>query len=78
MNYESNHSSLSLCTIVSTPFFSAYMNHMYKVYSTELSGFLVSSFISIYFLNTLFTEINLPWLIYESIKALEIKTLNLL
>ena len=29
---------------------------------------------SLYSLNTLFTETNSPWLIYESIKNLEIKT----
>ena len=34
-------------------------------------------FISLCYLNTLFTESNLSWLIHKSIKALEIKTLNL-
>ena len=41
-------------------------NHIYLVYSTEFSGFLFSSFISLYFLNT-------SLLIYESIKDSEIK-----
>ena len=41
-------------------------NHIYVVYSTEFSGFLFSSFISLYFLNT-------SLLIYESIKDSEIK-----
>ena len=54
--------------------FSAYVNHFYIVYSAEASGFFISSFISLYSLNTLFTETNSPWLIYESIKALEIRT----
>ena len=35
---------------------------------------MISSFISSYSLNTLFTETNSSWLIYESIKTLEIKT----
>ena len=33
----------------------------------------MSSFISLYSLNTLFIEINLSWLIYQSIKVLEIR-----
>ena len=36
--------------------------------------FFISFFISLYYLNT-FTEANFSWLIYESIIALEIKTL---
>ena len=40
-------------------------------------GFLVPSFISLFFLNTLFAQANLSWLIYEPIKALGIKTLIL-
>ena len=46
----------------------------YIVYFTAFSGFLISFFISLYFLNTLFTEINSSWLIYEFIKALQIRT----
>ena len=54
--------------------FFAYINHTYIVYFAEVSGFFISAFISIYSLNTLFTEINSSCLIYESIKALEIRT----
>ena len=43
------------------------------IYSTLFSGFFIFSFISLYSLTTLFTEINSSWLIYKSIKALEIK-----
>ena len=56
--------------------FSAYINHIFIVYSTEVSGFFISSFISLNSLNTIVTKINLWCLIYESIKALEIKTSN--
>ena len=42
----------------------------YIIYFTEI---FISSFISSYSLNTLFTETNSSWLKYESIKALEIK-----
>ena len=47
----------------------------YTMYTTAFSGFLISSFISLYSLNRLFTEINFSCLIYELIKASEIKTL---
>ena len=43
------------------------------IYYPEVSGFFISSFISLYSLNTLFTKTNLSWLIYESIKVLEIR-----
>ena len=43
----------------------------YIIYFTE---FFISSFILLYYLNTLFTERNSSWLIYESIKKLEVKT----
>ena len=43
----------------------------YIIYSTEGS---ISPFISLYSLNTLFTETNLSWRIYGSIKYLEIRT----
>ena len=39
---------------------------------------LISSFISSYSFSTLFNKTNLSWLIYESIKGLEIKTSILL
>ena len=44
------------------------------MYSIEVSGFFISSFISLYSLNRLFIETNSSWLIYESINALEIRT----
>ena len=44
------------------------------VYSAEISGFFISSYIWLYFLNALFTETNSSWLIHESIKVLEIRT----
>ena len=48
------------------------MNLIYIVSYTEF--FFIPSFISLYYLNTLFTEKNLSWLIYVSIKELEIRT----
>ena len=50
--------------------FISIFHYIYKY----VSGFFISFFISLYYLNT-FTEANFSWLIYESIKALEIKTL---
>ena len=55
--------------------FSAYINHIYIVYCTEVSGFFIFSFISLYFLNTLFNETNLSGLIHDLMKALKIRTL---
>ena len=55
--------------------FSTYINSIYIVHSTALSGFLIYSFISLYSLNTFFTETNLSWLIYELAKVLEIRML---
>ena len=46
----------------------------YIVYSTEVLGFFISSFISCYSLYKLFTEINSSRLTYEQIKTLEIRT----
>ena len=40
----------------------------------QVSEVFISSFISLYSLDTLFIEKNLPCLIYELIKALEIRT----
>ena len=51
-----------------------YFHCFYITYSTEFSGFFFSSFISLYSLNTLLTETNPSWLIYELIKALTIRT----
>ena len=42
------------------------------VYSIEVSGIFISFFISLYSIDTLFSERNSSWLGYESIKALEI------
>ena len=53
--------------------FPAYIYHIYIVYSRDVSGSFF--FISLFFLNTLFIETNSSWLIYESIKAVEIETL---
>ena len=55
--------------------FSAFINHIYAVYCTEVSGFFIFTFMSLYSLNALLTETNLSWLIYESIKSLENKSL---
>ena len=41
------------------------------VYSTDFSEFFISSFVSLYSLNTFFIETKSSWVIYESIKALE-------
>ena len=77
--FSFNHNIPSLSTITSIPYlsnvFSAYINHVYIIYSIEVSGFFISSFISLYSLNRLFTERNSSWLIYESIKALNLRTL---
>ena len=43
------------------------------MYSTEFSIFFISSIISLCSLNRLFTETNSSGLVYESIKALEIR-----
>ena len=64
--FSFNHKIRSLSTIVSTScsiYLSAYINHIYKDYSREVSRFFVSFFISLYSLNTLFTETNLLWLV---------------
>ena len=53
--------------------FSTYTKHIYLMYSKEVLGFFIYFFILLYSLNTLFTEKDLPWLLYESIKVLEIK-----
>ena len=47
---------------------------LYITYSTEVSGFFISSLISLCSLNTLFTKANSSWLICESIRALDIRT----
>ena len=60
--------------VISFIHFSVYINHIFIVYSTELLGILISSFVSLYSLNILFTEKKSLWLINEFIKALEIKT----
>ena len=44
------------------------------LYSLFHREFLISFFISLYSLKRLFAETNSYWLIYESIKALEIRT----
>ena len=49
-------------------------HRFYTVCSTTFSGFLIFSFISLYYRSTLFSETNSEWVIYESIGALEIKT----
>ena len=41
----------------------------------KFQDFFISSFISLYLLNTLVAETNLSWLIYELIKTLDIRTL---
>ena len=46
----------------------------YIIYSIAFLGFLISFFVSLYSLSTLFTEINSSWVIYESIKAITLKT----
>ena len=43
------------------------------MFLTNVSGFFISFFISLYYLK-IFTEANLSWLIYESIKAFKIRT----
>ena len=40
-----------------------------------LLGFLIDSFMSLYYFNTSFTETNFSRIISETIKALEIKTM---
>ena len=45
------------------------------IYSTEVSGFFISFLISLYSLNTTFTETNSTRVIYESVKAFETRPL---
>ena len=74
--FSFNHNIPPLSTVSSSFFirFSVYINHIYIVYYTAFLGFLISSFISLYSLKTLFTERNSSWVICESITDLEIKT----
>ena len=61
-----------VCSIV----FTADVIHFHYfdiMFSTEVSGFFISSFILLYSLNALFIETNSSWLIYESIKDFEIR-----
>ena len=61
-----------VCSIV----FTADVIHFHYfdiMFSTEVSGFFISSFISLYSLSELFIETNSSWLIYESINDLEIR-----
>ena len=69
-------SSILFCSVnfIYSIFLTTYaigFNCFYIVYSTTFWFF---SFISLYSCSTLFTHTNLPWLIYESIETLEIKT----
>ena len=47
---------------------------LYQLYSSRVSALFISSFISLSFLKTLFTETNSLWKICELIKALELRT----
>ena len=60
-------SSYAVCNITDPICFHCF----YIIYSTEVSGIFISSFISLYSHNTLFAETNLSWLLYVSIKTLE-------
>ena len=79
--FSCKHNIPWLSTIVSIPFlyhfiflrFSVYMSHIYILHRS-FRIFFISFFISLYSLNTLFTKTNSSWLIYESIKGLEIRT----
>ena len=76
--FSFNHYIPSLSLIV----FVQFLSYIFLLISTifvryipqKFQDFLIFSFISLYSLNTLFTETNLSWLIYELIKALEIRT----
>ena len=46
----------------------------YSLSELKVLRFFITSLISSYSFNTLFTETNSSWLIYESIKPLELKT----
>ena len=50
----------------------------YNVYYTVFSGFWMSSFISLYSLNTLFIETNSSWLAYKLVRASKMKNLTVL
>ena len=72
------NSTPSLSTIFSKPlhtFFCLYQPYFYIIFHRGFRVF-ISSFVSLYSLNTIVTKINLWCLLYESIKALEIKTSN--
>ena len=51
-----------------------YDNHIYILSEFKILEFLIASSMSSYPINTLFTEWNILWLVYELIRALEIKT----
>ena len=77
--FSFKHNIPLLSTIVST-LFSSYVSllisiiFIYTIYIYIYNYICISSFISLYFLSTLFTETNSLWLIYDSIIALEIRT----
>ena len=48
--------------------FSAYVKHIYLIYSTKDLRFFSSSFVSLYSFNSLFIETNFLWVIHESLK----------
>ena len=54
--------------------YSILLNQLAKCFFRILYKFFIFSFILLDFLNTLFTEKILSWLIYHSIKVLEIRT----
>ena len=74
--FSFNHNISSLSALFLHHFFvsfSVYISYIFKLYSTEaFPEVFISSFISLYSLNKLFTETNSSQLIYESIKALGI------
>ena len=70
---SSSNTRIFVCSIFFT-IDAIYFCHFYLVHSTAFLWLLTSSFILLYSINALFTEQNSSWLIYESLKPLEIKT----
>ena len=77
--FSFNKNIPSLSFIISIPFllyvFLFISNIFYIVYSTEVLGFLILSFVLLNSFNTLFIKTNSLWKIFESIKSFEIMIL---
>ena len=69
---------LRISPILQTIWLYCFIHKLKSLLIIDVFRFLIASFMSSYFLNTLFTETNYSWLIYESIKFLVIITFIIL